>query len=189
VLEAAPIDAALEVQSGERLPDGVFVETPTVLAIKSSANWDSGAVRNALSAAAASLWTVSASGTGWSAHQRGARTWYALDGLTPLEVAVDGNLLLLADSEPALSAAMDRLNLRPTPSDAASVALFRHLAGRDDYRKIVSLLDHTQPTGKPAFFSGDLWSLSAIFANVREVEIRKRDAGSTLRETVSYRMR
>jgi hypothetical protein len=81
------------------------------------------------------------------------------------------------------------LNLRPTPSDAASVALFRHLAGRDDYRKIVSLLDHTQPTGKPAFFSGDLWSLSAIFANVREVEIRKRDAGSTLRETVSYRMR
>jgi hypothetical protein len=189
VLEAAPIDAALEVQSGERLPDGVFVETPTVLAIKSSANWDSRAVRNALSAAAASLWTVSASGTGWSAHQRGARTWYALDGLTPLEVAVDGNLLLLADSEPALSAAMDRLNLRPTPSDAASVALFRHLAGRDDYRKIVSLLDHTQPTGKPAFFSGDLWSLSAIFANVREVEIRKRDAGSTLRETVSYRMR
>jgi hypothetical protein len=189
VLEAAPIDAALEVQSGERLPDGVFVETPTVLAIKSSANWDSRAVRNALSAAAASLWTVSASGTGWSAHQRGARTWYALDGLTPLEVAVDGNLLLLADSEPALSAAMDRLNLRPTPSDAASVALFRHLAGRDDYRKIVSLLDHTQPTGKPAFFSGDLWSLSAIFANVREVEIRKRDAGSTLRETVSYCMR
>ena len=189
VLESAPIDAALEVQSGQHMPDGVFVETPAVLAVKSSANWDSGAVRTALSAAAASLWTVSASGTGWTAHQRGAHSWYALDGLAPLEVAVDGNLLLLADSEPALSAAMDRLNLRPTPSDAASVALFRHLAGRDDYRKIVSLLDHTQPTGKPAFFSADLWSLSTIFANVREVEIRTRDAGSTLRETVTYRMR
>jgi hypothetical protein len=177
------------VQSGEQLADGVFVETPTVLAIKSTANWDSAAVRAALSAAAASLWTATISGTGWTAHQRGARTWYALDGLSPLEIAVDGNLLLLANSEQALNAAMDRLALPPTPSEAATAALFRHLASRDDYHKIMTLLDHTQPAGKPAFFSTDLWSLSEIFTNVREVEIRTRDTGSNLRETVTYRMR
>ena len=188
-LESAPLDSALEVQSGEQMPDGVFVETPTVLAIKSTANWDSAAVRNALSASAASLWTVSASGAGWVAHQRGARTWYALDGLAPLEIAVDGNLLLLADSELALNAAMDRLTLPPTPSDTASAALFRHIAGRGEYRKLVNLLDHSEATGKPAFFSTDLWSLSEIFANVREVEIRTRDTGSNLHETVTYRMR
>ena len=189
LLESAPIDAALQVQAGAQLPDGVFVETPTVLAIESTANWDGAAVRNSLSTAAASLWTASASGTGWTAHQRGARTWYALEGLAPLEVAVDGNLLLLADSEHALSTAMDRLDLRPTPSDAASVALFRHLAGRNDYRKIVSLLDHTGANGKPAFFSVDLWSLSEILRNVREVEVRTRDTGANLREAVTYRMR
>jgi hypothetical protein len=189
VLESAPLDSALQVQSGAQLPDGVFVETPTVLAIKSTANWDSTAVRNALSAAAASLWTTSAAGAGWIAHQRGARTWYALDGLAPLEIAADGNLLLLANSEEALNAAMDRLTLPPTPSAAASVAFFRHLAGREDYRKIMSLLDHTQPTGKPAFFSTDLWTLSEIFSNVGEVDIRTRDTGSNLRETVTYRIR
>jgi len=189
LLSSAPLDSALAVESGEPLPDGVFVATPAVIAIKSTTNWDSAAVRNALSAAAASLWTTSALGAGWNAHQRGARTWYSLDGLAPLEIAVDGNLLLLADSETALGAALDRLDLRPTPSDAASTALFRHLAGRGDYHKIVTLLDHAQPAGKPAFFSANLWSLSAVFSDVREVEIRTRDTGANLHESVRYRMR
>jgi hypothetical protein len=189
VLESTPLDAALEVQSGESLADGVFVTTPTVLAIKSMANWDSTAVRNALSTAAASLWTASASGTGWVAHQRGARTWYALDGLAPLEVAVDGNVLLLADAEAAIGAAMDRLDVRPTPSDATSIALFRHTPGRGDFRRIVTLLDHTQPAGRPAFFSADVWGLSEIFSRVREVEVRSRDMGGIVREGVVYRAR
>jgi hypothetical protein len=189
LLESASLDTALVVQSGEHLPDGVFVTTPTVLAIKAAANWDSEAVRKALSTAAASLWTVSTSGTGWATHQRGARTWYSLEGLAPLEVAIDGNLLLMADSEQILGAALDRLDLRATPSDAASVALFRHLASRDDYRKIMSVLDHTQTNARPAFFSTDLWSVSEIFSDVREVEVRTRDAGSNLRETVTYRMK
>jgi len=189
VLEKVPLDAVLEVQSGEALPDGVFVDTPTVLAVRSAGNWDSAAMRNALSAAAASLWTASASGTGWVAHRRGARTWYAMDGLAPVQIAVDGNLLLLADSEQALGAVLDRMDLRAAPSGAASVALFRHLAGREDYRKIMTLLDRTQPAGRPAFFSTDLWSLSEVFASVREVEVRTKDAGASLRESVIYRMR
>jgi hypothetical protein len=189
LLSSAPLDAALAVQSGEPLADGVFVETPTMLAIKSTTNWDSASLRSALSAAAASLWTTSTSGTGWIAHQRGARTWYSLDGLAPLEIAVDGNLLVLADSEQAFGAALDRLDLRPTPSDTASVAIFRHLAGRDDYRKIVTLLDRTQPAGKPAFFSANLSSLSEVFSDVREMEIRTRDTGTDLRESVTYKMR
>ncbi len=189
LLQSASLDTALEVQSGEHLPDGVFVTTPTVLAIKAAANWDNNAVRNALSTAAASLWSASTSGTGWAAHQRGARTWYSLDGLTPLEVAIDGNLLLMADSEQALGTALDRLDLRATPSDAASVALFRHLADRDDYRKIMTALDHAQANGRPAFFSADLWSVSEIFSGVREVEVRTRDAGSNVHETVTYRMK
>ena len=189
VLESAHLDAALEVQSGESLADGVFITTPTVLAVKSGANWDSTAIRNALSAAAASLWTASGSGTGWVAHQRGARTWYALDGLAPLEIAVDGDLLLLGDSQQAIGAVMDRLDIRPTPSNATSTALFRHAAGRDDFRRIVTLLDHTQPAGRPAFFSAEVWGLSEIFSRVREVEVQSRDMGGVVRETVTYHTR
>ena len=65
----------------------------------------------------------------------------------------------------------------------------QHLAARDDYRKIATLLDRTQPAGKPAFFSANLWSLSEVFSEVREVEIRTRDTGADLRESVRYRMR
>jgi len=187
LLESLPLEAALEVQSGEALPDGVFVETPTVLAVSAASNWDIAALRNALGAAAASLWTASASGAGWVQRQHGARTWYALDGLARLEIAVDGNLLLMANSEQALGQALDRVDLRPAASDAASVAIFRHLAAREDYRKIMSLLDHTQAGGRPAFFSTDLGSLSDVFDTVREVEVRTRDAGSSIRETVRYR--
>lgn len=189
LLESAPLKAALEIQSGEALPDGVFVDTPTVLAVSAARAWDSAAVRRAFSTAAASLWTASDSGTGWVAHRRGARTWYALDGLAPIEFAIDGNLLLLADSERALGPVLDRLDIRPAPSDAASVALFRHAAGRDNFRKIMTLLDRTQSAGRPAFFSIGIWSLSEVFSSVREVEVRTRDAGSNLRETVTYRMR
>ena len=189
VLESAPIDGALEVRSGEQSPDGVFVETPTVLAIEATATWDRVAVRNALTTAAASLWTASASGTAWTAHQRGARTWYSLDGLAPPR-----------DRRRWQSAAVGQFGTgtecRHGSAQSTSHAVrrrdcgaFRHLAGRDDYRKIVTLLDRTQPAGKPAFFSTDLWSLSGIFTNVREVEIRTSDTGSTLRETVTYRMR
>jgi hypothetical protein len=189
LLESASLDAVLEVRSGEALPDGVFVETPAVLAVAAAGPWDSAAVRRALSAAAASLWTVSDSGTGWVTHQRSARTWYALNGAAPLEIAVDGNLLLLANSERALGQVLDRVDLRPTPSDAVSVALFRYQAARDDYRKIMGLLDYTQPAGRPEFFSADLWSLSDVFDTLGEVEVRVRDTGSSLQETVTYRSR
>jgi len=187
LVAAATLTTAFEVQSGEPLPDGVFVTTPTVIAVRAANAWDGAAVRNALSTAAASLWTVSDAGTGWVAHQRGARTWYGLDGLSSLEVAVDGNLLLLANSEPAVTQVLDRLDLRATASDASAVTLFRHTAARDDYRRIMTLLDHTQPAGRPAFFSLDLWSLSEIFSRVREVEVRTRDTGANLHESVTYR--
>jgi hypothetical protein len=170
---SVPLVGAVEVQSGESLPDGVFVVTPTVLAIEAARPWDEAAARNVL-----------ASGQSWTAHQRGARTWYGLDGLGSLQIAVAGNLLLVANSEQALGAVLDRIDLRPEAADTTSVALFRHAAARAEYRKIMQMLDHGQPR---VFFSDDLWSLSGIFEKFREVEVRTRDAGASLRETVHYR--
>ena len=189
LLDSAQLTGVLEIQSGEDLPDGVFVETPTVLAVSATAPWDGAVIRNALSDAAASLWTISSSGTAWLPQQRAGRTWYSLSGLAPLEMATDGNLLLIANSGQALGPVLDRIARPATASDSASIALFRHLTARGDYRKIVTLLDRTQPAGRPAFFSTKLWSLSEVFANLREVEVRTRDTGTGLRETVTYRLR
>ena len=175
LLAAVPLVGVAQVQSGETLPDGVFVVTPTVLAIEAGRAWDLTEARKALSP-----------GRQWTGHQRGARTWYSLDGLSSLQFAVDGNLLLIANSEQALGAMLDRIDLRAGTTDTASVAVFRHLAARDDYRKMMRMLDHGQ---QRAFFSEDLWSLSGIFQQLREVEVRTRDGGTSLREMVSYRMR
>ena len=199
LLSGTPLDAVLQVQTGETLADGVFVVTPTVLVVEGSRPWDVAATRNALSAAAASVWTVAAGapGTGWTAHPRGSRTWYALDGLEPLEFAIDGNLLWIANSEQALGRVLDRAGARAAASDIATVALFRHSAARDNYHRMMSMLDYGQPAGNqpfagfnvppPAFFSQDLWSLSGVLASIREVEVRTRDAGPSVRETVAYR--
>ena len=184
------MESALVVQSGHRLADGVFVDTRSVIALEGTGPWDAAAVRNALSAAAASLWTTNGTGTGWVEHRRGARTWYGMDGLGRLDVAADGNLLLVANSEALLGQALDRIDRRPAVSDAVSVALFRHAAGREDYHRMMTLLEPGAPEqGQPPFFSQDLWSLSEVFADVREVEFRVRDTGAGLRERVSYRMR
>lgn len=190
LLTGAQLESALVVQSGHRMADGVFVDTPALMAFEAAGPWDGAAVRNALSAAAASLWTTGGSGTGWVEHRRGARTWYGMDGLGRLDLAADGNLLLLANSEALLGQALDRIDRRPAVSDAVSVALFRHAAGREDYRRMMTLLEPGAPEqGQPPFFSQDLWSLSDVFADVREVELRVRDTGALLRERVSYRLR
>ena len=190
LLAGAQLESALVVQSGHRMADGVFVDTPALIALEGTGPWDAAAVRNALSAAAASLWTTNGTGTGWVEHRRGARTWYGMDGLGRLDVAADGNLLLVANSEVLLGQALDRIDRRPAVSDAVSVALFRHAAGREDYRRMMTLLEPGAPEqGQPPFFSQDLWSLSEVFADVREVEFRVRDTGAGLRERVSYRMR
>ena len=190
LLSGVQLESALVVQSGHRLADDVFVDTRSVIALEGGGPWDGAAVRNALSAAAASLWTTNGTGTGWAEHRRGARTWYGMDGLGRLDVATDGNLLLVANSEALLGQALDRIDRRPAVSDAVSVALFRHAAGREDYHRMMTLLEPGAPEqGQPPFFSQDLWSLSEVFADVREVEFRVRDTGAGLRERVSYRMR
>ena len=202
VLGSAPLSGVLEVQTSRSLSDGVFVDTPSVLAIEAARPWDGAAVRRALTNAAASVWTTAGAGTAWVEQRRGARRWYAMEGLARLQMAVDGNLLLLANSEEALGQVLDRIDRRPAASDAVSVAVFRHSAARADYRRMMMLLDQAQPGGysrlgardgqqgqRPRFFADDLWSLSEVFNSVQEVEVRTQDAGAGLREAVTYRLR
>jgi len=188
LLSATPLAGMLQAQSGQLLADGVLVATPTVLAVEAERPWDSAAVRSAFTAAADSLWTTQAgAGSGWVAHQRGPRTWYSLDGLASLQLAIDGNLLLIANSEDALTGVLDRVGPRTEASTLASAAIFRHAAAAEDYRRLMTMFDHGQAAQRPAFFSRTLWSLSDVFHSVREVEVRTRDFGGAVSETVIYR--
>jgi hypothetical protein len=196
LLDSTSLTSALEFQSGLPLADGVFVITPSVIAVEAVKPWDSAAVRSALSAAAAGLWTTGGSGAGWAERQHNSHTVYALNGLTPLRVATEGNLLMVTNSEDLLDRALDRISLRPPASDLVRIARFNHAAARPGYRTIMSLLDRAQPAGSPMFaadagqpprfFSEDLWSLSETLASIGTVTLRTRDTGATLREALTY---
>jgi len=146
LLRSASLIAALQIQSGEALPDGVFVQTPSVIVVEAAAPWDAPAVRTALP-----------------------------------QATIEGNLLLIGNSGEMLRQVIGRVNRRAAGSGATSIAVFRNSAAQADYRKIMTALEHGQ-----GFFSTDLASLSDVFQNVREVEVRTRDQGSMVRETVYF---
>ena len=147
LLRTAQLTAALQVQTGQPLPDGVFVQTPSVIAVESAAAWDAAAVRTALP-----------------------------------QAAVQGNLLLIANSEELLRQVTARMSRRPAAGDSTSIAVFRHAEAQQDYRKIMCTLER----GSGSFFSFDLASLSEVFRSVRGVEIQTRDQGGVVRESVYF---
>ena len=197
VVGAAGVRAALQIQSARVLRDGTFVDTPSLVAIEAGADWDIARVRSALTAAAASIWTTREIGAGWVDRQRGPRAWLELDGLGRLAFAIDGKLLLLANSADLLGQAMDRIDRTPERGDESYTAGFRHAAARPDYKKMMAALDDARPAPaavseeggtRRRFFSEDLASLSDTLAQVREVTIRVHDSGAELRESVMYRL-
>ena len=197
VLAAAGVRSVLQVQSSRVLHDGSFVDTPALAAIEGGRDWDRAAVRSALTSGAASIWTTGSTGAGWRDTQRGGRTWSELDGLGRLAFTVEGKLLIISNSTELLGQAMDRIDRAPAATEASYAGGFRHASARADYKKMMAALDDAAPSQaaqvtesggtRRRFFAEDLGSLSDTLSDVAEVEIRARDLGSTLRETISYR--
>jgi len=86
-----------------------------------------------------------------------------------------------------LTQVLNLIDRSPAPGDASYAAGFRHARARGDYRKMMAALDEAQPgDNKQRFFSRGLAGLSDTFSDVQTVEIRARDVGSMLQETVTY---
>jgi hypothetical protein len=187
-LSTAQLRAVLQIGSARTLSDDVFAATPAVIAIQAEQAWDPQAVRQALTAAAANLWTLDAIGAGWT--QRG-QIW-SCEGLAQLHVAVQGDLLLLASASSDLEASLGRLSRTGGQSGVVYQAAFRHQHERPEYDRIMTMLDQVRNANEGdrwPFFSSDLASLSDVFARVTEMQIEIRDAGAGLREQVRYRTR
>jgi hypothetical protein len=192
ILEPAKVRAILQIGSARTASDGIFSATPAVIAIQAAQPWDGQAVRQALTAAAADLWTLGAAGTDWTEHAAGAGRWYSATGLAHLNYAVSGSVLLLASSPDDLEESLARLSGSGGGPGVVYQAVFRHQHERSGYDHIMSMLDRTPSPGdaqRVPFFSTDLASLSSVFARVTEARVEIRDAGIGLREQVLYRMR
>ena len=207
LLSAVPLEAVLEFDSLHNDGQAAFIEPHSAVLIRSSANWDSEAVREALGAAVQDLWTTSQIGVSWAENREGNADYYQLDGLAPLEVATQGPILLVANSAETLKSLLGRAPLGPTMKsqvaeashDVVYAAGFGHSAERDNIVKMMALIELPlarlyggapgEMGHEPFFFSENLASLSRSLESVESESLVVEDCGPNLLQTVRYRLK
>ncbi len=205
LLNAVPLEAVLEFHSLHNVGQSAFIEPHSAILIRSAANWDSEATRNALRAAIGDLWTTSQFGVSWVARHEGNADYYQLDGLAPFAVATQGPILLLANSGETLKSLLGRAPHGPTANsqevgqNVVYAAGFRHSAERDNIVEMMRLIEMPLPQrygglageeGRtPSFFSENLASLSQSLESVESESLVVEDRGPQLHQTVTYRLK
>ena len=207
LLVAQEPSASLEVFSTRRpradAPSGgaVFVSLQAAMVVSSPRNWDEDAVRQALIAALPADLTAGRLGVAWEKRSSAGADYLALDGAVPLYAAVKGQRLLLANDvallEHLLAPSQD--NLPAEGKDSVTyVALFHHTQEQSNFRLLIAQLDLAGHRGaadqqagttggqSPAFFSGDIASLSRVFSRVDSERVEEKDQGAKVTQTVTY---
>lgn len=171
--------------------DASLARYPSLIGILAESSWNENAALDALQTSVQSLWTTASLGTEWQA--RG--DYYVLVGLRSLFAAVDGNLMLVSDSEELVIATLARLGNQDQGDDPAIYrARFRHNLEAATYSTAMAHLDFLegrnplQTPRQPSLFSDNLGSLSRVFDRVATVEIERHDRGAYVEETVRYQM-
>jgi hypothetical protein len=173
---------------------GAFVRLPSVIALENAyaGDWDIDSVRSSLATAAGKLWATSKLGAGWVSGTSGRHTFERLNGLGTLVFAVRGRLLFLGNDMRLLSAVLDQAGTSPANAALTYAAGFRHLREQENYRRVMAALDFPASAGygggAPAFFSGNIGSLSRVLSSVAEVRVTEEQKGTATFQTVRYQM-
>jgi|SRR5580658_810545 hypothetical protein len=173
-------------------PSGTFVRMPSVIVLDGVQEWDRDTVRASLTAAAGKLWTTSQLGAGWASGTAGRHPIERLDGLGTLMFAQSGRFLFLGNDASLLASVLDRAGAKPLSGTLDYAAGFRHLRERSNYQRMMRALDFGSSAGNadgPAFFSGNIGSLSRVLSSVAEVRVTEEEKGNITRQTVLYQMR
>ena len=170
---------------------GTLIQLPSVIVIEGSQDWDRDSLRNSLAAAAGKLWTTSGLGARWVSGTAGRHPIERLDGLGTLMFANNGRLLFVSNDGRLLAAVLDRTGTRPVAAAFTYAAGFRHLRERSNYESVMAALDFTSSSshgGAPAFFSGNIASLSRVLSSVSEVGVTEEQKANATVQTVLYQM-
>ena len=171
---------------------GAFVRLPSVIVLNGAGDWDRDLVRSSLATAAGKLWTTSQIGAGWVSGTSGRHAVERLDGLGTLVFAVRGRLLFLGNDLRLLTAVLDQAGTSAATGTLTYAAGFRHMREQENYQRVMSALEFTSSAayggGAPAFFSGNIASLSRVLSNVAEVRVTEEQKGMATLQTVLYRM-
>lgn len=195
LLERAQPLALLQLQSTVQMKNG-FIGTPSLLAIAASSDWDRNAIHQALTAAVETLWTTSSLGGQWTSGAAGSHTVDRLDGLFPLMTAVRGRVLFISNDADLLTAALDAPAAPVAASQLTYTAVFRHGRERGTFVHLMNALDFARPSPEsqnkvegsrePAFFSGNIASLSGVLSFVNGVSVTATDRGNSVVERIVY---
>lgn len=191
LLEKNRVRALLEVQATERGKDGVFVRFHSAFGLLGESDWNEAAVRRSLVDFARPGLTAGDLGVKW----QGRSGTQELDGLWSLLTAVRGKYLFLSDQADLMDAMLSGMNQQVALQPALFVGGFDHGRERENFARLTGSLDRSGNGGgafpgkarTPAFFSGNLQSLSSTLADVTSEKIVVRDASDKVLQTVTYK--
>jgi hypothetical protein len=186
LLAGNAVSATLQVESSEPDKDGVFVRIHSAVALLGQSDWNEAAVRSALGDFVRPSLTTGELGIEWQKNSG----YFELNGLRTLEVAVRGKYLLVANDGGLLSAMLGRANQKTSQPAADYLAGFDHARERGNFARLTGLLDRPQGDpgagNAPAFFSGNLASLSSTLAGVTSERIAVHEAADRVTQTITY---
>ena len=186
-LEKASPQAMMIVQASSKNADGVLLRIPAVVAVAAASDWDIPSLQKAMQDMLAPGLTASRLGLEWR-EVREAGGYYELDGLSPLQIAVRGKVLFLANDAALLNSVLQTKN-QPLSQPASYSAGFSHSRERQNFYKFSSLVDQRSITkdAEPQFFSQNMASFSRAFAKLDSEEIITRQTKDRIQQTVTYR--
>jgi hypothetical protein len=189
----------LQMESSRGLADQVLVGTVSAVVLVGASDWEGGGARQALQAAVESLLTTSALGVNWVERKSGANTFYQWDGLSTVVMATRGRYLVVANDARLLTAVLNGISNPHGAVIGVYAAGFRQALESENFTRMTRLIDYADRqtlaqqggpgvVGEPPFFSGNVASLSRALATIRSMSIVVKDEGSSVSQTVVYRL-
>jgi len=185
IVAAAGVEAILHLESSVPPDDTSFVRSDAAIALRASSAWNAASVQSALTSAVESYQSVGGTGLRWRNVTAGNRTLSQWDGLLPLTVYVDGQILWIARTPALLSTALSQA-AAPSAQGAAYVARYNHRGELGPYLRIMRMLDLSDQAGYSGFFSENIGSLASALDVIQSVSVTITDAGTIQRQTVRY---
>jgi hypothetical protein len=194
-MAAAQVQGLLEVESSYAQPGDVFSGIHSAVVLSAAQGWDAKQMQTLITDGLNAQASTSRLGAGWVEKGDALQ----LDGLLPLSFMVRGKTLILANDAALLQALAAKLREKPMAGDGEVYASgFNHEQENPAYLRTSTVIDRANVRGgqddaadggegrQPAFFSGNIASLSRTFSGVKAESVVERDAGKNVTQTVVY---
>jgi len=190
LLERNSATASLQIQSSQKGQAGVFIRMHSLIVLSAASDWNTAEVHSALAEFVQPSLTAANLGFGWM-QKNG---YEQLNGLWPLTIAVRGKYLVASDDAALVEQVIPNFNRKSDRKPLELFAGFQHGRERTNFVRFASLVDRpgsAAPSGsasgrEPEFFSGNMASLSATFADVSSEKIEVRSEGSRVMQSITY---